>query len=308
MKTLVAADFAELFAVDERRLPQQCLSAIAGSDLRYTELSGPERDACILKILKVLESGQLGVVGPANRERWERGWQENLDEYLTHGATPESLIPKYCQSNDIFRYRGALITPASIRFETAFYTVTRQIMFSRYLADADTVIDFGCGTGTSLIVLSDMFPEKRLIGCDWATSSQSLLKALAQKQGRNITGIHFDMFAPHDDVPFSPGCGVITMHSMEQLGKNFDHFLNYLLKHKPGVCAHFEPIEELYDEENLLDFLAKTYHQKRNYLSGFLTALRSLEAEGKVSILEVRRLYLGNLYKEGHCMVVWKPP
>jgi len=68
-----------------------------------------------------------------------------------------------------------------------------------------------------------------------------------------------------------------------------------------------EPIEDLYDEENLLDYLALKYHRKRGYLSGYLPRLRMLEAEGKLKIMEVRRMHFGSIYQEGYSFVVWRP-
>ena len=68
-----------------------------------------------------------------------------------------------------------------------------------------------------------------------------------------------------------------------------------------------EPIEDLYDEDNLADYLALRYHRKRGYLSGFLPRLRTLETEGKIRILEIRRMFFGSLYHEGYSFVVWKP-
>jgi hypothetical protein len=49
------------------------------------------------------------------------------------------------------------------------------------------------------------------------------------------------------------------------------------------------------------------YHRKRGYLSGFLPRLKSLEAEGRITILEAKRMFFGSLYHEGYSFVVWRP-
>jgi hypothetical protein len=100
---------------------------------------------------------------------------------------------------------------------------------------------------------------------------------------------------------------VITLHAMEQLGGGFAPMLDYLLSVRPGICLHLEPIAELYDPALLFDWLALRYHEKRNYLSGFLTALRAREAEGALTIHEVRRLRFGSVFHEGYSLVVWTP-
>ena len=305
-KSLDVAYFGNALDVDVASLPEWILLDINGKDFRYSEVTGPERDGCILDILRILESEDLPVAGPERIEKWEKGWQENLEKYLHNDASFDSLTPKYFSYNKL-RYNGSYIIPVSYSFELDFYTVVRYLLFHKYLANVSSIVDFGCGTGATLIMLSDMFPEKPLIGCDWAKSSQSIIEAIVKKTGKHIAGHNFNMFSPNDDVPFTDGCAVITMHALEQLGANYEDFLNYILAKRPGICLHLEPIVELYDEDKLFDYLAIRYHQKRGYLCGFLTSLRNLKATEKASIIDVRRLYFGSFFHEGYSVVVWRP-
>jgi len=63
---------------------------------------------------------------------------------------------------------------------------------------------------------------------------------------------------------------------------------------------------EFYDEKNLFDYLALFYSEKRNYLSGFWTAIKQLEEEKKVEVIETYRPYLGGIIHEA-LMIVWRP-
>ena len=111
-----------------------------------------------------------------------------------------------------------------------------------------------------------------------------------------------------DNVPFPEASGVITTLAMEQLGANFQPFLNYLLAKRPKVCVHLEPIVEFYSPSvNLLDALAAEYHRKRGYLEGFWPTLKELQNAGKVDILDARRLLFGSLYHEAYTVLVWRP-
>ena len=83
--------------------------------------------------------------------------------------------------------------------------------------------------------------------------------------------------------------------------------LDYFVSSKPGLCIHFEPIHEVLDPDNLLDYLTMQYFNKRNYLKNYLTSLQKLEREGKIRILDVRRLYYGSKFIEGHTVIIWKP-
>jgi hypothetical protein len=101
--------------------------------------------------------------------------------------------------------------------------------------------------------------------------------------------------------------GFITVAALEQIGDKFDPFLEFIFAKKPSLCVHFEPIDEVLDQDNLLDRLSTLYFRKRNYLQGFLPRLRELEREGKLKILTEQRTYSGSFFIEGHSLIVWYP-
>jgi len=306
IKTITLADLLAVSGVEGDFGSRGSGVGVPDPDLCYSELSSDERDQCLLRVLQVLDGNSFDTTGPKNLAKWESGWRENLHEFISTNGCLEALQPKYFK-HQLLRYQQRFIRAHNAAFELNFYTAVRRILFHRYLRDFQTIIEFGCGTGTSLLMLAEMYPDTLLVGCDWATSSQGILAGLATQIRRHIVGMNFDMFAPHEEVPFSDNCAVITLHAMEQLGPHYGRFLDYLLRKKPRLCLHLEPIEELYDDDHLLDHLAKQYHQRRGYLAGFLTHLRRLEGQGEVSLLDVRRLYFGSFFHEAYSVVVWAP-
>jgi hypothetical protein len=100
---------------------------------------------------------------------------------------------------------------------------------------------------------------------------------------------------------------VFTSGSIEQLSGRFEAFLQFLLKRSPTICVHVEPTVELYDEDNLVDYLAMKFHRKRGYTIGFLPRLQHLQSEGKIELLKVKRLYFGSFFMEGFTCIVWRP-
>ena len=73
------------------------------------------------------------------------------------------------------------------------------------------------------------------------------------------------------------------------------------------LCVHIEPIVELYDECNPLDFLAGVYHRKRGYLEGFLPHLQALERKKKIELLEVTKATFGGIHHMAYSVIVWRP-
>jgi hypothetical protein len=60
------------------------------------------------------------------------------------------------------------------------------------------------------------------------------------------------------------------------------------------------------DENKLLDYLSIKYFNNRNYLNGFLPYLEKLESDGKIEILDKRRINSGSYFIEGHSLVIWR--
>ncbi|MGA7934859.1 MAG: hypothetical protein WCA35_15040, partial [Kovacikia sp.] len=88
---------------------------------------------------------------------------------------------------------------------------------------------------------------------------------------------------------------------------DYQKFIHFILEKSPHICINMEPLCELYDENNLVDYLAIRYHKQRQYLDDYLSFLRELEAEHKISIQTVKRLRFGSLYSECYSLIVWKP-
>jgi hypothetical protein len=104
-----------------------------------------------------------------------------------------------------------------------------------------------------------------------------------------------------------PKSAVMTFGALEQMGQEHGKYLDFILQKKPEICVDIAGLAELYNENDLFDYLALRYHKRRNYLDGYLTRLKELELEGTVQILKTHRQKFGNLYDDPHSYVVWKP-
>ena len=298
-------DIAKTFDVPLHALPPVCLEYLARCDMRFRYLRGHEREHTIMKVLRVLNQ-PLEVSGPARKAQWESGWSENLEGFIQSGFDLTELLPKYYKPGEIMRWNGDYLLPFESNFEVQFFTVLRLWLFNEYFRTVSHVYEFGCGTGHNLVVLRKLFPEKHLIGLDWAKSSQETLALLNQKLGLRVEGKFFDMFTPDASFSIVPNSGLLTMGSLEQLGSSYLSFIEFLLQKKPTICVHVEPIFELYDQEILFDYLGASYHQKRGYFKEFLTTLRTLETQGVIKILKIRKT-LGSMCSDGYTIIAWKP-
>lgn len=276
--------------------------------LAYRVLAGRERDEVLLSILRRMDKGAR-VVGANDNTVWERGWGEIRDRIRSLGFHPDRLRPQYFDHHRILRLEGDWIAAEDISFVYHFDNILRRAMFQRWLGDARRIVELGCGTGNSQLMLAEMFPEVELVGSDWATPSQDLVRLISQHLGRPIRATRFNMLdlSGWDDLAIDRQTTVLTVHALEQLGSSHGRLLDRLIAARPRLCVHMEPIAEFYDSTTLFDYLALRYHRHRNYLDGWLTALRGRAVSGEIELVEERRLHFGDRYHEAYSVVVWRP-
>jgi hypothetical protein len=304
--SLTSKDFARLLGTTTDDIPAECLKIISKRDFRYQKLSTDSRDQILNQILQEIDSGKKWVSGPEKQAIWEKGWSENLKDY-EDSKDITALTPKFLTNKTVLRLGRDYIQPLSVDFEFNFVDVYRRWAFSKYLKDAQSIYEFGCGSCQHLPVLAELFPDKKLHGLDWAVTSKKIIEKLVRQKGWNIAGHVFDLYSPDVNLSLDHRCAVFTIGTMEQLGSKFEPFLEFLLQKRPLIVMHMESIRELYDDSYLTDYVALKYDSKRNYLGGYLDRLGQLQRDNKIKIIKAHRVFFGSMYHDSYSLIVWKP-
>jgi hypothetical protein len=276
-------------------------------ELIYRPLTEAETAIALAEIEAVIRDKPLRVVGADDPDVWERGWAELAYRLADQRVTTETLRPQYFHAGVPCRLFGALVKQITPDFEYWVGLCVRFAIFAAFLRDRAHIVEFGCGTGINLLLLTELCPGTRLVGCDWATPSQKILAQMARESGKAIEGYRFNMLTATGNCGEIDGASaVLTVHALEQLGAGWQPFLDFLLARRPGLCLHIEPLLELYEPGNALDDLARRYHLKRRYLQGFVPAIEKLAAGGDAEILALRRTPFAGLYQEAYSVLVWR--
>ena len=307
MDKLTDNDFAGLFGTSEAKIRYLAGGLIDAIDLRYRRLDGIARDELILASLKRTHSSDLKNAGKHRQNDWEEGWRENLDEFIRSNYDPLELVPKYVKPNVPIKMNREFILPSQPDFVYRYTQIFRAWLFQEFLAGCGSVYEFGCGTGHNLFHLAELYPDKKLHGYDWATSSQEIIRTMNEQFGLDIRCGIFDFFNPDEKIILDPGSAVLTFGALEQVGKEHKHYIKFLLDKKPKICVDVIGVHELYDVTHLLDYISLQYHLRRSYLYGYLTRLRELEADGNIEILRIHHHLFGNPYDDPYSYIVWKP-
>ena len=297
-------DFEKMFG---EKLNSYVKDKISEYKLIYSPLEKEEEEQIIIKIIDTLLDPFLVYSGPHRLKQWEKGWGQNLTE-LSEEKTTSAIFPHYHGKYEINRLNQNFVKGISPNYERNMLYVILDYVFDKYLRKAENIYEFGCGTGHNLLKAREVNPSANLFGLDWAKSSQKIIKQMANTGlARNIKGYNFDFFKPDAKIKLADNSAIYTVAALEQIGSSYKAFVSYLLKNKPAICIHVEPIAELLDDKSLIDNLSIKYFRKRKYLNGYLDYLKRLEKEGKIKILEAKRTYIGSLYIEGYSIIAWKP-
>ena len=305
-KTLAATDFTRLFGADEP-LPQLCQDLISQHNWSYRVLQGDEHAVVLAQNMDEAQSTSLAPAGRVGRRHWYKVWAESLATFHDTESL-EALVPPYKDRYRPLRLDGEYIMPEDPQFERHWHEVYLRWIFLTYPLN-DVLYEFGCGSGFNLMILASLSGNQRLVGLDWSESAVRLIDELNGHIGgtKKLQGIYFDFFAPNISIRLNPSSTIFTLHALEQTGRRWEHFMQYLRDQKPALCVHIEPILEWYDPEDPFDQVAMAYHQKRRYWVGFPDYLKQLEQEGKAEIIKMRRVLFGSRHIDSYSQIIWRP-
>jgi len=302
-KTVTIEDFKELFKLSKiSDLFQQTYDSL---NFHYEDLTESEVEETLEQINLLIDTDTQKVGTDGRRQIWYNGWIEVLEEFRKTKSA-ESLIPKFIRTGEIVKYRQKYIRPEDPYFELNVLKMIQVFLSEEYLKDCDHIYDFGCGSGINTIAFCQLFPDKKIHSFDFVDSAIELVKEIAKEYKFKIDTHLFDLTQPDYAIKIQPNSAVLTMGSIEQIPGKIKPFFQYLLKNKPKICIHMEPVVDIYDHSNPIDCLAYKFHMKRGHPSELLSYLQELENERKIKDLNVIRSTFGAKFSEGYTFIIWR--
>ena len=301
--TLTKEDYKSAFGEKLSLLVEKTISE---NPVTYQKVTQKEKEKIIIGILDHLNDSFVVRAGPERIDAWNKGWNENFELILENNDL-NALIPKYFGKYKHIRFNGEFIKTENKNAEYNSVKVLQTWLFEKLLSNVENIYEFGCGTGHNLVRASNINKNANIIGLDWSVSPKGIFEKINTNFGKDFSFSRFNFFDIDRKFKIKKNSGVYTFAALEQSGKNFKDFIDYLVDNKPSVCIHIEPIAELLDSKNNLnDFLSVEYFKKRNYLLGLQKYLKKLEKEGIIEIIMEKRSNIGSLYIEGYSIIAWR--
>ncbi len=301
---LTLNDFAIL--LNERELSKEVISTFSNEEpLLYRNLSAIEVNEVLKSIKNKILSPETNSAGPEFRENWEANWRENLDKFRPKG-NDSHLIPNFIPNVSVLRFKGNYIMPITPNFEMKVVRILRTYLFEKFFVNIDSLHEFGAGTGFNLVQFGEMFPGKKLFGYDWTESSVELISLAGKSKNLKIHSDKFDMFRPDFGLNIDRNSGFLSVGALEQLGTNWNEFLEFMLSKKFSIYMHIETnYEKNQKEADEFNMIASAYIERRNWLRGYFAKLEELEAQGGIEII-FNKTIIGSKFHDSWNVTVWR--
>jgi len=307
-KVITSIQLGRMFG---KTLSPRCAQLIQDLNLRYRFLSISERDAHILEVLNFLKK-DVTPSGSSRKPSWEKGWGQNLDDFIKSNLDLNELLPHYYRrGKSIMRLQGSFIFPEDPFFEAKFLKIFHLILSEEYLDNYTHIYELGAGPCHNIVGFAENLVGKFFYSTDWVAPSVEIAKLLESNKTKLQFSSHsfgssiFNFFEPDQSLRFAPNSVVLTFGSLEQIGQKFDDLLEYFLSQDSVAFIHIEPFLECYKQDSLFDQLGLLYSQKRGYLEGYLGKLRELSLDGVIEIKSTQKI-LGSAFHDGWTIVTWE--
>ena len=302
MKKLTNTEIQQLFGLDYSLLDSM-------PDIRYVRATRQQEKEIILDVLHRIDNDDWNK---KSVEYWDNYWGKVYNNFIKNDYNLDYLFPDYLYYHTFLRYNNGFILPESTKMQKTIIKLLLKYIVSFYIKDAhftESILELGCGACHNLTYLwkNNLIDENALLyALDFAECSAEIADTLNSVYSMPIQGITAD-FKKELFQNISGTTAVFSVGGLEQIGSEWTHIINYMYKLKPEIIIHIEPLYELYDRNNLFDYLAMKFHKKRDYLIGYLPKIEGLERQGKAEIIFKNRMRFGSTFHDGWSILIWKP-
>ena len=237
-----------------------------------------------------LESWETKKKSPEEIERefGREKWGALLERFK---ASPGSRL------EDVDRWAGGeALTLASV--DEHIVEMTPEESHEAYIAyianalephlPASALAELGCGYGSAILGLARKaaFQDMPYFAADFTSTGPELARLIAEAESIKLTTGRADLrSSPVTDLQFPEGAIVYTAYAAQYVEPLTDSFIDGILKLRPKVVVHIEPVYEHCDPSTLLGLLRQRYIQANGYNRNLSTILHDHEARGSLEII-----------------------
>ncbi|MHA7820567.1 MAG: class I SAM-dependent methyltransferase [Erythrobacter sp.] len=222
--------------------------------------------------------------GDWKREAEEAAWLSNdsLDDYVDRAHLAREMRVTV----------GGRLHEMSAPSYYRFRRHKLAAIMEEFAPDAQRLVELGSGTGAIVFELAASLKDRELVGLDLSERGIAVARTVADHYA--LQNVSFDRIDLLD--PSSPGWRrlegetVYSHYCLEQLPRHTEAIFRSIVASGAKRAVLIEPSFELLGLASLRDLATRSYVLRQDYQRSILQAAETLENEGLVRVVEVRRL------------------
>lgn len=183
-------------------------------------------------------------------------------------------------------------------------------LFGRYFAPESQIVELGCGYGYNLFSLAVNWPKAQFQGFDISGNAVQATQRIAQHFGLQDR-IQADVLdatdGKHPNFEKIRGRNLFTFFCIEQIPYDVGKVIENLLAHGPKRVVHAEPGTALLNWWNLRDWPDYLYLRSVDYQNDLHAVLKNFERQGRLRILDARRMPFSPSLQNTGLVTAWEP-
>lgn len=213
----------------------------------------------------------------------------------------ENIIPFYLN-------KKLLLDKASSVHQYYFELIRKELQ--PLINKSDHLVELGAGYGSMILKLASLpgFDVATYTAGEYTHTGVGCMDLLASSVRNrfeagycDLNNLNLNNFVIPENAVF------LTSWAMAYIKGFPRNTLNEIIKHKPRVVIHIEPIYEHWFEESLLQMLWRRYCQMNCYNQTLLTSLKAFESDGLIKIIEEKQSLFGSNPLAPVSIVKWIP-
>jgi SAM-dependent methyltransferase len=183
-------------------------------------------------------------------------------------------------------------------------------LLREYFDPADEVVELGCGYGYNLFSLAVSWPHTHLLGFDISPNAVEATRNIARHFGltHRLEAELLDATdGNHPNFQKLRGRNLFTFFCIEQIPYDVSKVVTNILAQSPKRVVHAEPGTALLKRWKLRDWPDFFYLRSVDYQNELYDVLRTFEAQGKLRIIEARRMPFAPSLQNTGALIAWEP-
>lgn len=191
------------------------------------------------------------------------------------------------------------------------YAIENHIIaqrLSQYLP-ANAFVDIGAGSGRTIIAMGEqnVFSGMQLFALEKMYSARKMITMMSLRRGVEINVGECDLMkSPLTQTNIPEGSVIYTNSVMAAMHRPVIDIVLDILKFKPKIVIHFEPLLSMCECSTVYGQLCASYLKMNKYNVEFDAGLREIDGKD-IEIIDVEANVFGNNPFFSKSILVWKP-